>query len=65
MPSSPGERYDFFLSRRGSVAALRVQRHLLPFRIKPVHWNGTHLSVFEFRVEKERGHDFDAAGASV
>jgi hypothetical protein len=21
MPSSPGERYDFFLSRRGSVAA--------------------------------------------
>jgi hypothetical protein len=22
MPSSPGERYDFFLSRRGSVAAI-------------------------------------------
>jgi hypothetical protein len=22
MPSGPGERYDFFLSRRGSVAAI-------------------------------------------
>jgi hypothetical protein len=22
MPNSPGERYDFFLSRRGSVAAI-------------------------------------------
>ena len=22
MPSAPGERYDFFLSRRGSVAAI-------------------------------------------
>jgi hypothetical protein len=33
--------------------------------IKPVYWYGTHLSVFEFRVEKERDHDFDAAGASV
>jgi hypothetical protein len=22
MPSSPGERYDFFLSRRGSVATI-------------------------------------------
>src|SRR5262245_9750814 len=25
MPSSPGERYDFFLSRRGSVAAIAQQ----------------------------------------
>jgi hypothetical protein len=33
--------------------------------IGPVYWNGTHLSVFEFRVEKKRDHDFDAAGASV
>ena len=33
--------------------------------IGPVYWNGTHPSVFEFRVEKERDHDFDAAGASV
>jgi hypothetical protein len=33
--------------------------------IKPVYWNGTHLSVFEFRVEKELGYDLDAAGASV
>jgi hypothetical protein len=33
--------------------------------IKPVYWNGTHLSVFKFRVEKERDHDFNAAGASV
>ena len=33
--------------------------------IEPVYWNGTYPSVFEFRVEKERDHDFDAAGASV
>jgi hypothetical protein len=33
--------------------------------IKPVYWNGTHLSVFEFRIEKELGYDLDAAGASV
>ena len=33
--------------------------------IKPVYWNGTHPSVFEFRVENERDDDFDAAGASV
>jgi hypothetical protein len=25
MPSGPGERYDFFLSRRGSVAAIAQQ----------------------------------------
>ena len=25
MPSGPGERYDFFLSRRGSVAAIAVE----------------------------------------
>jgi len=33
--------------------------------IKPVYWNGTHLSVFEFRVAKELSYDLDAAGASV
>jgi hypothetical protein len=41
--------------RSGSGAIPRPRRH----------WNGKHLSVFEFRVEKERDHDFDAAGASV
>jgi len=30
-----------------------------------VYWNGTHLSVFEFRVAKELSYDLDAAGASV
>ena len=33
--------------------------------IKPVYWNGTHLSVFEFRVEKELGYALDATGASA
>jgi hypothetical protein len=33
--------------------------------IRPLYWNGTHPSVFEFPVEKERDHDFDAAGASI
>jgi hypothetical protein len=30
MPSGPGERYDFFLSRRGSVAAIAQEvEHIL------------------------------------
>jgi hypothetical protein len=48
------------LERR--AAALRIGP-LASFEL--VYWNGTHPSVFEFRVEKERDHDFDAAGASV
>jgi hypothetical protein len=33
--------------------------------IRPLYWNGTHPSVFECRVEEERDHDSDAAGASI
>jgi hypothetical protein len=30
-----------------------------------VHWNGAHLSVFEFRLGQERDPDVDAAAASI
>jgi hypothetical protein len=33
MPSGPGERYDFFLSRRGSVASWRMTPDFLGIEV--------------------------------
>jgi hypothetical protein len=39
------------------ISAADIKDQELPkTSIKPVYWNGTHPSVFEFRVEKERDH---------
>jgi hypothetical protein len=58
--------YPFHPSEQDMISAADIKDQELPkTSIKPVYWNGTHPSVFEFRVEKERDHDFDAAGASV
>jgi hypothetical protein len=59
---------DFALcARQPAVRAPRGRRDAFALEDidKAVYWNGTHLSVFEFRVEKELGYDLDAAGASV
>src|SRR5258708_29608268 len=64
MPQING--YPSHPSGEDMISAADIKDQELPrTSIKPVYWNGTHPSVFEFRVEKERNHDFDAAGASV
>ena len=54
MPSGPAERYDFFLSRRGSVAAIAIEvTDVLKEKGYKVHVRGLRLP---FRCELRRGH---------
>src|SRR6266566_2476692 len=49
--------YPFHPSEQDMISAADIKDQELPkTSIKPVYWNGTHPSVFEFRVEKERDH---------
>jgi len=48
--------YPFHPSEQDMISAADIKDQEFPkTSIKPVYWNGTHPSVFEFRVEKESG----------